>query len=42
MNRVSTKGKDLQELIEKVKILHKETELDQTSMNKGKEDNTGK
>lgn len=42
MNRVSTTGKDLQELIEKVKNLQKETEMDQTSMNKGKEDNTGK
>lgn len=42
MNRVSTTGKDLQELIEKVKNLQKETEMDQISMNKGKEDNTGK
>lgn len=42
MNRVSTKGKDLQEMIEKFKNLHKETELDQTPINKGKKDNTVK
>lgn len=40
MNRVSTKGKDLQEMIKKFKNQDKDKRLDQPPINKGIQENT--